>query len=126
MLKNVDFKYENRKEYIFKNFSIQFKEFEKIGLVGKSGCGKSTIFQLLLRFYELENGEIVIDGVNIKEYDLQYLRNCLGYVGQEPILFNDSFRENIRYNCLATESDIREAAHNSNAYNFIMDNTSYN
>ena len=74
------------------------KEGWKVGLVGRSGCGKSTIFQLLQRFYELNEGEILVDGINIKDYDIHYLRSCLGVVSQEPVLFNLTIAENIRYN----------------------------
>jgi ABC-type multidrug transport system fused ATPase/permease subunit len=66
-------------------------------LVGASGCGKSTITNLLLRFYDVENGNILIDGVDIKDYNIKRLRQEIGYVMQEPILFNQSIKENIRY-----------------------------
>ncbi len=70
----------------------------KIALVGNSGCGKSTIFQLLLRFYDPSEGEIYIGGKNIKDFDIHYLRKSFGVVSQEPVLFNGSFRYNIVYN----------------------------
>jgi ATP-binding cassette, subfamily B (MDR/TAP), member 1 len=66
-------------------------------LVGESGCGKSTIAQLLLRFYDPDEGEILIDGRNLREYDLSWLRKEIGYVGQEPVLFATSIRENLLY-----------------------------
>lgn len=71
---------------------------EKVAFVGTSGCGKSTILSFLLRFYEPESGEILLNGVNIKDYDIHYLRSQFGVVSQEPVLFNTDFRENIRYN----------------------------
>ena len=75
-----------------------------MAFVGPSGCGKSTIVQLLLRFYVPEEGSITIDGIDIRDFDLNYLRSQFGVVSQEPSLFNASFRENIRYNKLnATE-----------------------
>ena len=71
---------------------------QKVAFVGPSGCGKSTILQLLLRFYYPETGKILIDGLDIKDYDLHYLRSKFGVVSQEPTLFNGSFRDNIQYN----------------------------
>ena len=65
---------------------------EALGLVGESGCGKSTIIQLLQRFYLPESGQVTIDGVDIKDYDIHYLRSRYGVVSQEPVLFNTSFR----------------------------------
>ena len=95
----------------------------KVAFVGPSGCGKSTITQILLRYYEPEKGEIFLDGVNIKDYDIHYLRKLFGVVSQEPVLFNASFRENIRYNvATATDEDIRMAAQTSNALEFIEGN----
>jgi ATP-binding cassette subfamily B (MDR/TAP) protein 1 len=79
--------------------------------------------QLLLRFYEPTKGAILINGIDIKDFDLKYLRSHLGMVGQEPAVFHGSFRENIRYSSLnATEEDIRLAAQKANALNFIADN----
>jgi len=78
------------------NFEI--KPGHKIAFVGPSGCGKSTIMQLLQRFYLPESGTITIDGVDIKDFDIHYLRSKFGVVSQEPVLFNISFRENIKYN----------------------------
>lgn len=95
---------------------------KKIAFVGTSGCGKSTIIQLLQRFYEPEEGTITINGINIKDFDLKYLRKTFGVVSQEPVLFNGSFRDNIKYNKEdATEEEIIEAATKANAYDFIME-----
>jgi ATP-binding cassette subfamily B (MDR/TAP) protein 1 len=88
--------------------------------VGPSGCGKSTILQLLQRFYLPLSGKITIDGVDIKDYDIHYLRSQIGVVSQEPVLFNGTFRENIKYNKYdATEEEIRAAAAEANALAFI-------
>lgn len=81
-LRNVDFKYESRDEYVFKNLSLEIKSGWKVGFVGTSGCGKSTIHQLLQRFYDPIAGEILLDGVNIKDYDIHHLRGSLGVVSQ--------------------------------------------
>ena len=70
--------------------NIEIKSGQKIGFVGTSGCGKSTLFQLLQRFYDISSGEILIDGVDIKDYDIHHLRANYGMVGQEPVLFNDT------------------------------------
>ena len=77
---------------MFDGFNLKINKGKKTAFVGTSGCGKSTIMSLLLRFYEPENGSIIIDGIDIKDYDLHYLRNQFGVVSQEPVLFNASFR----------------------------------
>ena len=71
--------------------------------MGPSGCGKSTIINLILRFYCQTKGNIIIDGNDIADYDINYLRSCFGVVGQEPVLFNGSFNDNIKYNSNATD-----------------------
>lgn len=91
-LKNIQFKYETRNNYVFEDFSISLDIGKKIAFVGHSGCGKSTIFQLLQRFYEPSKGQILVDGVDIKDYDIHYLRSCFGVVSQEPVLFNGTFK----------------------------------
>ncbi len=88
--------------------------------MGHSGCGKSTIFQLLQRFYEPSKGEILIDGVKIQDYDIHYLRSCFGVVSQEPVLFNGSFQYNIVYNMENTsDEEMVKAAKLANAMSFI-------
>lgn len=95
--KNVTFSYPTRKNIqIFKNFNITVSEGEVLALVGPSGSGKSTIMSLLLRFYDPDEGEILIDGVNLKNINIRWIRTQLGYVGQEPKLFSGSIAENIR------------------------------
>jgi len=96
---------------VFSNLSLEVLEGQKIGFVGPSGCGKSTIHQLLQRFYDVDEGEIIIDGVNIKDYDIHHLRTSLGVVSQEPVLFNESIGNNIKYNRHETsKEDIIAAA----------------
>lgn len=91
--------------------------------MGPSGCGKSTIIQLLQRFYLPESGSITIDGLELRDYDIHYLRSKFGVVSQEPMLFNLSFRENIRYNKYeATEKEIRMVAEEAKATAFIEGN----
>ena len=94
---NVSFCYPKDKTHqIFKNLSIEF-DANKVGLVGESGCGKSTIFQLIMRFYDPDEGRITLDGHDLRTLDLDWLRNLFGYVGQEPVLFATSIRENLRF-----------------------------
>jgi len=82
---------------IFKNLNIVFNPGQKLGLVGESGCGKSTILQLILRFYDVQEGVIEIDGINIKEYNVKFLRSRFGVVFQEPALFDGTIRYNLKY-----------------------------
>ena len=77
--------------------SFKIEAGQKVGLVGHSGCGKSTITNLLLRFYDFSEGEFLIDGKRIQDYDVGALRQQIGYVMQEPVLFNASIRENIAF-----------------------------
>ena len=86
--KNVSFAYPNQKSKILSNISLRFPAGKKIGLVGCSGCGKSTITNILLRFYNIQEGDVLIDGKNLNEYDIAELRKEIGYVMQEPMLFN--------------------------------------
>ena len=93
---------------------------ESVAVVGESGCGKSTLVNLILRFYEPTEGEVLIDGINIKKYNLKELRKRMGYVMQEPTLFNYSIKENILYgDTFARDSDILEASTIANAIEFI-------
>jgi len=113
------FKYENINILSEVNFSI--KKGSKIALVGKSGSGKSTIADLLARFYDLDDGNITIDNLDIKNIKLSSLRSLMGIVSQESILFNDSIYNNIKLgDSKATEEDIVNAAKNANAHDFIM------
>jgi ABC-type multidrug transport system fused ATPase/permease subunit len=95
--KGVSFYYPSNpnKIKILDKLDLLFEAGKKIALVGDSGCGKSTIANLIERFYDVNEGQILIDGINIKDYDIAYLRSCIGYVQQEPVLFNKSIRENI-------------------------------
>lgn len=119
-LEDVSFKYESRHQYVFKKINVEIHPGQKVAFVGPSGCGKSTILQLLQRFYFPESGTITIDGQDIKDYDIHYLRSKFGVVSQEPVLFNGTFRENIKYNKYdANEEEIRLASAEANALAFI-------
>ncbi|SFL23295.1 ATP-binding cassette, subfamily B [Methanobrevibacter olleyae] len=116
---NVSFSY-NEDEKIIKNLSFTAKKGEKIAIVGETGAGKTTIIKLLMRFYDVDSGEIKIDGVNINEYDKNSLRSLVGMVLQDTWLFNDTILNNIRYGKLdAREEEIINASKEAHADNFI-------
>lgn len=119
--KNVVFSYESAKDLIvLDNLSFNVKKGNTIALVGGSGAGKSTILDILPRFYEITDGEILIDGKDIRSFDLTAYRELFSIVSQETILFNASVRENISYGKIgASEDEIIEAAKSANAFNFI-------
>jgi len=94
--RNISFKYPTREKQILNNLSFKIAAGAKVALVGTSGCGKSTVLALLQRFYDPDQGEILLDGINIKNYDLRYLRECFGVVSQEPVLFNGTIEYNIK------------------------------
>lgn len=114
--KNITFNYPSRKSKVLKNFNMTIPAGKKIGLVGHSGCGKSTLTNLLLRFYEIKEGQVLIDGQNISEYDISELRRQIGFVMQEPILFNATIKENILFGKMdATDAQVRKYAEMANA-----------
>jgi len=118
-LKNVNFRYENID--VLSNISFTIEKGKTIALVGKSGSGKSTIADLCARFYDINEGEVCVDGVNIKSIKLSDLRHLMGVVSQESILFNDSIYNNIKMgNPSASKEEIIEASKIANAYDFIM------
>eukprot|EP00347_Sterkiella_histriomuscorum_P015933 403355132 len=119
--KDVWFRYPTRKsDWILKGLNMKIKARETVALVGESGCGKSTTVSLILRFYDVNHGQILIDGVDIKEYNLKDLRRAMGLVMQEPTLFNYTIMENVLYgNPAASNKDIYESAKIANALEFI-------
>ncbi|KAJ4842833.1 ATP-binding cassette, sub-B (MDR TAP), member 8 [Turnera subulata] len=120
-LKKVDFSYPSRPEtLILRQFSLEVKPGTSIGLVGKSGCGKSTVIGLIQRFYDVEKGSVRVDGVDIRELDIQWYRKHTALVSQEPVLYSGSIRDNIVFGKLdATENEVVEAARAANAHEFI-------
>ena len=117
--RNVSFKYKN--DYVLKNINLTIEKGKTVAFVGQSGSGKSTLVDLLPRFYDVMEGEILIDGTNIKEYTLQSLRGLMGNVNQEPILFNDTFLNNIAFGVdEAILEDVITAAKIANAHEFII------
>ena len=118
--KNISFKY--KKEYVLKDFSLTIKKGETVALVGQSGSGKSTLANLITRFYDVNKGGVLIDGKNIKDITKKSLRNLMGIVTQDSILFNDSIANNIKLGSPnATEAALLEASKIANAYEFIKD-----
>lgn len=118
---NVRFSYPSRADVqILKGISFEVEAGKKVALVGHSGAGKSTIVQLLSRYYELESGQISVDDKNIKDYNITELRRNIGVVPQEVMLFGGTIRENIAYGLPnATETQVQEAARKANAWDFI-------
>ena len=119
-IQNINFKYED--ENVLKHFSLTVKKGQTVALVGQSGSGKSTIANLLTRFYDVNEGTIAIDGVEIKDLNLQSLRGLMGLVTQDSILFNDTIKANISLGKLdATDDEIIEALKIANAYEFVQE-----
>ena len=120
--KNVTFSYlKEQKSPTIKDLSFSIQAGESVALIGATGAGKTTIMQLLARFYETDNGEILIDGRNVKDYKRHAIRSRTAFVLQDPYLFEATIRENIRYGRLdATDEEVIEAAKTANAHDFII------
>jgi subfamily B ATP-binding cassette protein MsbA len=118
--KNISFKYQD--EYVLKNFSLTIPKGKTVALVGQSGSGKSTIANLITRFYDVNKGVILIDGIDIRDLTTSSLRSQLGIVTQDAILFNDSIKNNLKLgNDNATDVEIIEALKIANAWEFVKD-----
>lgn len=118
----VSFYYDLNHKYILKDISFEVKKGEIVALVGPSGAGKTTLVDLIPRFYDVTDGAIYIDSIDIRDYELKSLRNNIGIVTQDPILFNDSIRNNISYGMEEAKlEDIINAAKAANAHDFILD-----
>lgn len=121
LFKNVSFHYEDHTEMVLSNLNLHVRPGEYVALVGTSGVGKSTLCSLIPRFYEVSDGQILIDGTDIRNFTLKSLRNNIGIVQQDVYLFTGSVMDNIRYGRPdATEAEIVAAAQNANAHDFIM------
>lgn len=119
-IENISFAYEN--ENVLSNFSLEVKKGKTVALVGQSGSGKSTIANLLTRFYDVQKGSIKIDGIDIKDFNLQSLRGLMGLVTQDSILFNDTIKNNLLLGKEdASDEEIIEALKIANAYEFVKD-----
>ncbi len=121
-IKDITYQYKNNSQPIFSHLNLTIPSNQKIGLVGYSGAGKSTLISLLLRFYDVNQGAILIDGYNIKtDINQESLRNNISYIPQDPILFHRSIRDNIAYGKTgATFEEIIEASKKAYCYDFIM------
>ncbi|CAF0784747.1 unnamed protein product [Rotaria sordida] len=122
-LKDLEFYYPNRREVqVLKNFNLTIQPHKQIALVGSSGCGKSTIIQLLEHFYDPTGGQILINQNELSSLNLQWWRSQIGFVSQEPVLFNSTIRENIAYGDttrIVSMEEIEQAAKNANIHHFI-------
>jgi ATP-binding cassette, subfamily B, bacterial MsbA len=117
--KNVSFAYD--KEFVLKNINLKIEKGKTVALVGASGGGKSTLADLVPRFYDATEGQVLLDGISLKDYELESLRQQMGIVTQESILFNDSIFNNISFGLTnATEGAVMHAAKIANAHDFIM------
>lgn len=124
--RNVSFAYNaasgGETRWVLRNVNLTIEKGKTIALVGQSGGGKSTLVDLIPRYYDVQEGEVLIDGINVKDLGIHDLRQLIGNVNQEAILFNDSFRNNIAFGVdNATQEQIEEAARIANAYDFIME-----
>ena len=125
--RNVSFAYDTiikedgttKPKWVLRNINLIIPKGKTIALVGQSGSGKSTLLDLIPRYYDVQEGEILIDGINIKELGLHDLRHLIGNVNQEAILFNDTFKNNISFGVAADDNGIVEAAKIANAHDFI-------
>ena len=117
--RNVSFRY--GEQWVLRDVNLIIPKGKTIAIVGQSGSGKSTLVDLIPRYYDVQEGEVLIDGINVKDLGIYDLRQLIGNVNQEAILFNDSFRNNISFGVdSATDEQIAEAARIANAYDFIM------
>ena len=117
--RNVSFKYAD--QWVLRDINLIIPKGKTIAIVGQSGSGKSTLVDLIPRYYDVQEGEVLIDGINVKDLGIYDLRQLIGNVNQEAILFNDSFRNNISFGVdNATDEQIAEASKIANAYDFIM------
>lgn len=120
--KNVSFRYNKGLEYVLKDFDLSIKKGQNVALVGPSGSGKTTVCTLIPRFYDVTEGGVYVDGVNVKDFTLSSLRNNIGIVQQDVYLFSGTIKENIAYGKPeATDSEIIEASKMAGAYEFIME-----
>ena len=120
--RDVTFTYPSRPDVVvLENFSVEANVGKTLALVGPSGCGKSTSVQLIQRFYDVNEGVVLLDGNDLRDLNLQWLRRNIGVVSQEPVLFATTISENIRYGREGvTQGEIQAAAKAANAHDFIM------
>ena len=117
--KNVSFKYPDADEYVLENISFKVDKGQTLAIIGSTGSGKSTIVNLIMRFYDVTSGEILIDGVNIKDYKLKDLYNKIGYIPQKAVMFSGSVNYNISYGSKINNTNIKKASKIAQADEFI-------
>ena len=121
--KNVSFKYPDADEYLLKNISFKAKKGETVAFIGSTGSGKSTLINLIPRFYDATEGEVLVDGINVKEYTQDFLHNKIGYVPQKAVMFNGSVTENVSYGDNGkgdiTKEQVKEAIKIAQATDFV-------
>ena len=121
--KNVSFKYPDADEYLLKNISFKAKKGETVAFIGSTGSGKSTLINLIPRFYDATEGEVLVDGINVKEYTQDFLHNKIGYVPQKAVMFNGSVTENVSYGDngkgAITKEQVKEAIKIAQATDFV-------
>lgn len=122
--RDVSFKYPDAEECVLEHISFQAKKGETVAFIGSTGCGKSTVVNLIPRFYDVTDGEVLVDGVNVKEYSQKDLHNKIGYVSQKAILFSGTIEDNIAYGdngkTPATEEDVKMAVSVAHADEFVL------
>ena len=127
--RNVSFKYPDADEYLLKDISFKVEKGQTVSFIGSTGSGKSTLINLVPRFYDVTDGEVLVDGVNVKEYTSEFLHNKLGYISQKAVIFNGTVRSNIIYGDngkeTPTDSKVKEAVEVAQAKEFVekMENT---
>lgn len=118
--RDVSFRY--GEQWVLRHINLVIPKGKTVALVGQSGSGKSTLVDLIPRYYDVQEGEVLIDGINVRDLGIHYLRQLIGNVNQEAILFNDSFYNNISFGVdHATQAEVEQAARIANAYDFIME-----
>ena len=121
--KNVSFKYPDAEEYLLKNISFKANKGETVAFIGSTGSGKSTLVNLIPRFYDVTDGSVLVDGVDVREYKQEFLRNKLGYVSQKAVMFNGSVNFNVSYGdngrCKISDKKIKEAVKVAQASEFV-------
>lgn len=120
-IRNLNFTYPGAKKRVLKNINIKLERGKTLGIIGKTGSGKTTLVNLLLRLYDVDNCHIFIDGIDINDIPVEILRECIGYVPQDSFLFSTTIKENIEFfRCIYSDDEIEEAAKASGVYDNIV------
>jgi ATP-binding cassette subfamily B protein len=119
--RNVSFRYyKDSEEKVLDNINLKINAGETIGIIGSTGCGKTTLVSMIARLYDVDEGEVLVDGVNVKDYSLKNLREGVGMVLQKNVLFSGSIGDNLRWGCEeASDEEIIAAAESSQAHSFV-------